>query len=78
MFKMFPNVSTCVRPAKMLFTNKFIYTFGLRISTYVSKEYNSAHNTKFMGFFLVSTFKNHCFFSSYKTSHKMANFNAKK
>ena len=49
---MFPNVSTCVRPAKMLFTNKFIYTFGLRISTYVSKEYNSAHNTKFTPDFL--------------------------
>ena len=52
MFKMFPNVSTCVRPAKILFTNKFIYTFGLRISTYVSKEYNSAHNTKFTPDFL--------------------------
>lgn len=47
MFKMFPNVSTCVRPAKMLYNNKFIYMFGLRISTYVSEEYNSAHNTKF-------------------------------
>lgn len=47
MFKMFPNVSTCVRPTKMLYTNKFIYMFGLRISTYVSEEYNSAHNTRF-------------------------------
>lgn len=51
MFKMFPNVLTCVRPAKMLYT-KFIYMLGLRISTYVSEEYSSAHNKKFTPDFL--------------------------